>query len=58
MEKVGENSVHGSDAPETAAIELYDYEKDPLETRNLAAEQPEVVKRLRGILDTHPEAVP
>lgn len=44
--------------PETAAIELYDYEKDPLETRNLAAEQPEVVKRLRGILDTHPEAVP
>lgn len=42
----------------SAVIELYDYESDPLETRNLAAEQPEIVKQLRGILSTHPEARP
>lgn len=41
---------------ETAELELYDYEADPLETRNLAGEQPEVVKRLRTILARHPEA--
>lgn len=41
---------------ETAELELYDYEADPLETRNLAAEQPEVVKRLRAVLARHPEA--
>lgn len=41
---------------ETAELELYDYEADPLETRNLAGEQPEVVKRLRAILARHPEA--
>jgi iduronate 2-sulfatase len=38
--------------------ELYDYESDPLETRNLAAERPEVVARLKTLLATHPEAVP
>lgn len=43
-------------APETAELELYDYAQDPLETRNLAAEQPEVVKTLRAILARHPEA--
>ena len=31
-----------SGAPaDTAVFELYDYEKDPWETKNLAAEQPE-----------------
>jgi iduronate 2-sulfatase len=45
-------------APEdTADLELYDYEADPLETKNLAATQPEVVARLRAILARHPEAV-
>jgi iduronate 2-sulfatase len=42
----------------TADLELYDYEKDPLETKNLAAEQPEVVARLRAILARVPEAKP
>lgn len=42
--------------PETADLELYDYASDPLETRNLAAEQPETVARLRTILARHPEA--
>jgi len=43
---------------DTADIELYDYEKDPLETKNLAREQPEVVAELREILVGHPEAKP
>jgi iduronate 2-sulfatase len=43
---------------DTAELELYDYQTDPLETRNLAAEQPEVVAQLRAILARHPEAKP
>ena len=43
---------------DTADLELYDYEKDPLETKNLAAEQPEVVARLRAMLAKLPEAKP
>ncbi len=46
------------EAPETAILELYDYEADPVETKNLAAEQPEVVAELRKLLATHPEARP
>ena len=41
---------------ESAELELYDYEADPDETKNLAAEQPEVVAKLRAILARHPEA--
>jgi iduronate 2-sulfatase len=41
---------------ETAEFELYDYAADPAETKNLAAAQPEVVTKLRGLLATHPEA--
>ncbi len=47
----------GADAA-TAEFELYDYQADPGETRNLAAEQPAVVQRLRALLATHPEAKP
>lgn len=43
---------------EEAEFELYDYQTDPLETRNLAASQPEVLARLRAILARHPEAKP
>lgn len=43
---------------DTAELELYDYEADPSERRNLAAEQPEVVAQLRAVLARHPEAVP
>ena len=42
--------------PETAILELYDYENDPGETKNLAAGQPEVVANLRAMLATQPEA--
>jgi iduronate 2-sulfatase len=47
----------GADA-DTAIIEMYDYERDPGETKNLAGEQPEVVAELRAILDRQPEAKP
>ncbi len=41
---------------DTADLELYDYVSDPLETKNLAASQPETVAKLRAILATYPEA--
>ena len=43
-------------AADTAELELYDYEADPGETKNLAAAQPEVVSKLRAILASQPEA--
>ena len=43
---------------DTAVFELYDYQTDPDETRNLAAEQPQVMAQLRAILAKHPEAKP
>ena len=45
-------------APDTAILELYDYQDDPAETKNLAAGQPEVVAELRAILAKQPEAKP
>lgn len=46
------------DSPQSAELELYDYETDPAETQNLAGEKPEVVAMLRAILAKHPEAKP
>lgn len=45
-------------ASEGGEFELYDYVKDPLETKNLAAEQAELVTTLRGKLAAYPEAKP
>lgn len=46
------------DAPEdTAEYELYDYESDPLKTRNLAAGKQGVVAELKGILAKYPQPV-
>ncbi len=45
-------------AANTADLELYDYETDPLETKNLASAQPGVVSAMRAILMTLPEARP
>lgn len=42
--------------PETADLELYDYEAPLPEAKNLAAEQPEITAQLRRILASHPEA--
>ncbi|GEP46076.1 sulfatase [Brevifollis gellanilyticus] len=41
---------------EQAVYELYDYQADPLESKNLAAEQPAVVTELKALLAKHPEA--
>jgi iduronate 2-sulfatase len=43
-------------AAETAELELYDYVADSGETKNVAASQPDVVAKLRGLLAAHPEA--
>jgi len=43
---------------DNAVFELYDYQTDPAETKNLASEQPAVVKELRTLLAKHPEAKP
>lgn len=42
--------------PETAELELYDYKNGLVEERNIADQNPEVVKELRKILNQHPEA--
>jgi iduronate 2-sulfatase len=43
---------------ENAVLELYDYEQDPTETKNVATAQPAVVARLRALLASQPEAKP
>jgi iduronate 2-sulfatase len=48
----------GTDAGAIADLELYDYQTDPAETRNLAGEQPETVARLQAILAKQPAARP
>jgi iduronate 2-sulfatase len=45
-------------AADSAELELYDYQADPGETKNLATEQPEIVSQLRAILAQQPEAKP
>ncbi len=49
--------VPGEDAS-TAIYELYDYEKDPGENKNLVKEKLEVVQELAAILAKQPEAKP
>jgi iduronate 2-sulfatase len=43
---------------DSAEYELYDYQKDPPETRNLRNELPEVLEKLKRTLASYPEAVP
>ncbi len=43
---------------DTAVCELYDYVSDPEETKNLAADKPDVVQQLRALLARLPEAKP
>lgn len=50
------NKIGG--APEKAVYELFDYEADPQEHRNLAAERPEVLGRLKSLLAAQPEPRP
>ena len=44
----------GSNGP--AEFELYDYQHDPLETQNIADQQPQVLNRMKKILAKHPPA--
>ncbi len=46
------------DATEAVEYELYDYQSGPMEVKNIAAEQPDVLKELQAILAQHPEAMP
>jgi len=46
------------DPADAAELELYDYEADPDETKNLAGDQSELVAQLRAILAQQPEAKP
>jgi iduronate 2-sulfatase len=41
-----------------AVLELYDYQADPQESKNLASEHPEIVDQLRAMLAKRPEAKP
>lgn len=41
----------------TAEYELYDYQADPLESKNLAAQNPEIIKRLREKLADYAKPV-
>jgi iduronate 2-sulfatase len=41
---------------EKSVFELYDYQMDPLESKNLASDQPDIVAELRELLTQHPEA--
>ncbi|WP_020530126.1 sulfatase [Flexithrix dorotheae] len=43
--------------PKTEKVyELYDYQEDPLETKNYAKEKPDIIAELKTILGTHPPA--
>jgi arylsulfatase A-like enzyme len=46
--------IRGEDTPD----ELYDLETDPRELRNRAAEEPEIAKELRALLDEHAARTP
>jgi iduronate 2-sulfatase len=49
--------VPGS-SQDSAVYELYDYETDPGETKNLAKSMPEIMRKLTEILHKNPEAKP
>ncbi len=50
------NKIGGE--PEKAVFELYDYQTDPLERKNLAMDQSEVATRLKALLTAQPAARP
>lgn len=45
-------------AERTAEYELFDYESDPAEKRNLAAEEPGVLRYMKSLLASHPAPRP
>ena len=43
--------------PEDVLYELYDYKDDPLETNNIAENEPEIVEMMKRIISKHPEPI-
>lgn len=50
--------VQWKDTADTAEYELYDYQTDPLETKNLVDDRPQAVAALMKKLAAYPPAVP
>lgn len=48
--KIGQKDDEGQ-------YELYDYQVDPLETKNIAVQKPDIVNRLKAVLATYPDPV-
>ena len=44
-------------SPAPAEYELYDYQNDPLEKKNIAAQNPKILEDLKKILKQHPPAM-
>ena len=49
IEKVGADGVHGKHGKATIGLELYDLDKDPGETKDLAAAEPATVRQLSAL---------
>ena len=45
------------DTEKKVLYELYDYDKDPKETKNIAKEQPKIILEMTKILDKYPQAI-
>ncbi len=50
--------INAEDPSTDRIYELYDYEVDPLETKNYAQEKPDVLNELKAILARHPQVKP
>ncbi len=50
--------INAEDPSADRIYELYDYEVDPLETKNYAQEKPDVLNELKAILARHPQVKP
>ena len=48
--------INVEDPTAESIYELYDYKKDPLETRNYAESKPKILKKIKAILTRHPRA--
>ncbi|WP_246581389.1 sulfatase [Echinicola shivajiensis] len=49
--------THMKDKNKAVEYELYDYQDDPKETKNIATDEPNIVKELEAKLDKYPKAI-